>query len=250
MRLLLLLLLCAQSVISSLTSNLRPDLWNRNAGVIYYTVIPVDPTQAVETTRTEAALKDLCGEAKVTPIRSDGDESGTVVESWNVSSMDGIDLTATIEAINGVSSVEYNDPSHPSATSSDRFALAPREDVKTYGAVTNETNVQEIEDFLNSKIESGTKLYRYELDGQFLGWYNLVLTSEAAEAVKGHKGIKGVMEEEALVQFRALPNLDGLQPSPKTSHMFDERLKLAARAGSWEKQASADKALVMDSQFS
>jgi hypothetical protein len=252
MRPLLLLLLCAQSVVSSLTSNLSPNLWNRNSGVAYYTIFPVDATQAVETTKTEAALKELCGDTNVIPNKRDNDESSTGVESWTVTSTDVDDLTTTINAIDGVSAVEHNDLSHPSSTSSDRIALAPRDDddVKIYMATTNETDVKEIEDFLLSKIQGRKEVFPLVLDGELMGWYSLALTSEDAKAVESHKGITGIRVVGKLEMFRALPAGNEPQSSHKPSGIFELANTLTKRAGTWLKQANADQALNMDSQFS
>jgi len=143
----------------------------------YYTVLPIDATRTAETTRTQAALKELCGKANVTPDKSeDGDNMPNIITS------------------------------KPQSNSLDRSRLVRPDDIKIYMVSTNTTDVQGLEDFLKSKIQGDTKFYQNTLAGKLLGWYNLALTMEGAEAIKAHKDIKGIRVEGKLELFRALPS--------------------------------------------
>ena len=173
----------------------------------YYTVLPIDATRTAETTRTQAALKELCGKANITPDKSEDDDNmPNIITSWKVGFKDTSDMKAILRAVAGVLSVEQISAPKPQSNSLDRSRLVRPDDIKIYMVSTNTTDVQGLEDFLKSKIQGDTKFYQNTLAGKLLGWYNLALTMEGAEAIKAHKDIKGIRVEGKLELFRALPS--------------------------------------------
>jgi hypothetical protein len=117
--------------------------------------------------------------------------------------------------------------------------------------VKNISDIKQVEEFLKSKIQSGSKYYPYRRKDEILGWYNLILDSDAQKAVKEYDGVEyfkvGVTK---LIRYRALP---GTEPSlsPRNTHKSLEKKKNAIlpRAGEWVKQTTTDQALKMDSQY-
>jgi hypothetical protein len=60
----------------------------------HYTVFPVDRTNTVETSKTEAALKDLCGETHIVPVSHADEQDRHLIDSWSVT-LESDNLVAT-----------------------------------------------------------------------------------------------------------------------------------------------------------
>jgi hypothetical protein len=161
-----------QAVTSSLISN----TWSRNLHSIRYTVEPTDSTNAAQTAQTEALLKNLDDIAEVIPKRTaDG------VAVWLLKS-DNAELEDVLRGLEGVSYVEKEVSSE----------LTRRAVLKYIVSAMESGNIEDTEAFLDSKIQSGTK-YRRILDDDettVLGWANVTLDEEAANAVEEHEGIE------------------------------------------------------------
>jgi hypothetical protein len=128
-------------------------------------------------------------------------------------------------------------------------------DITYYTAMaTNDSDTKSTEEFLKSKVQNGIPIFQHRWDGVVSGWFNLALDDNAKKEVEGHEGIKRVKVMVELEFFRAVPPVQHL---PLPNRMYDgsqEKTTLNRRAGNWEKQQfskySADKALIMDSQYS
>lgn len=127
-------------------------------------------------------------------------------------------------------------------------------DTERYRALANETSdSQATYKYLNSKVRPGfTPRQIKEDDFTVVGWYNLVLDQEAAKEVKSHKGIDSdtFRVQDKMKKHRALDTRDSMQAAdPPRDGTFKTARQLHPRAAQWEKQAKADEALVMDSQY-
>ncbi|KAF2821808.1 hypothetical protein CC86DRAFT_100900 [Ophiobolus disseminans] len=204
MRLILLLLLCTQSVISAISLGHFPDSGIRDSSVIFYTVFPIDSTHAAETARTEASLKELCGDANV---RSNQKIDDKHIESWTIKISINDDLAA-VGAVEGVHSVQPDIPADRSRFVASHPSFA-RRDIQYYSAVaTLAEDVQATEEFLKSKIQSGTEI-RYLKDGdKVVGWWRLALDAESRKAVKNFKGIRSIRVGAVLEDYHAIPSSD------------------------------------------
>jgi len=234
---------------SATASNLSPNLWSRGPGVTSYIVYPIDPTQIVETAKTGAALKALANVVSVSPNRRDDDELHQVVYSWDVTSADSSDLKITLGAVEGVRAVQQKPQANQTTVAPSLLELK-RRDIQNYTALANLTeDVQKTEEFLKSKVQSGTKIASMKNGDKLVGWWQLSLAPDAFKAVKDYVGIKAIRATEEGRNFRVLPPDDqGNLPRQAGEEPVDEQA-LSRRAEQWEKQKDADKALNMDSQF-
>jgi hypothetical protein len=126
-----------------------------------------------------------------------------------------------------------------------------RRDVEIYAALaTNTSDTQDTEEFLKSKVQTGHIIFQIKRDNEVKGWYNLVLDAAAYKEVQAHEGIEAIKVDGKLEPFRALPGNNCFPMPCKASRTFGKKRVLSSRDLRWEKQAKADKALVMDSQYS
>jgi hypothetical protein len=143
-------------------------------------------------------------------------------------------------------------PSDPS------YARRATGNMDVYQALANKTSDSQITDkYLKSKVQPSQPIGQLKKgDGTIVGWYNLVLDPGSAKEVKEHEGIDSTtfQLEDELVHFRALTSHDSSEiwgptvgaPAPVP---VKAPRRIYPRATKWEKQAGADKALVMDSQY-
>jgi len=219
--------------------------------VTSYIVYPINPTQTVETSKTEAALKELPDVASVTPNQHNDNEQPHVIDSWSVTTKHSTDITAVLSALEGVHLVEHQEPFTDPAREPEHPDVVRRDEFQRYVAMAkNDTDTQKTEDFLKSKVQSGTEFYPFELKGRTVGWYGVMLNSGAKDEVQKYDGVKILKLDEKKVLFRALPAPGWSQNPPHTGRPLEQRSGLMSRDGTWVKQANADKALNMDSQFS
>jgi len=266
MQFLLVLLLCAQSVVSTLTPDISPDPSRRGLGATASADLPSSGSTdhpdlvsgdiqnytavanlAEDVQKTEEFLK-----SKVRPgieiryLR----EGGKVVGWWRLAldfeSFETVKSYKGIKAIRLSSLRVVNDL--PLET---RDAELNRRDVQFCSClVKNTSDVQEVESFLKSKIQSGSKYYPYRRKDKVLGWYHLMLDSDAQKTVKEYDGVEyfkvGVTK---LTKYRSLPATGpSLLPS-KMDTTLGKKSALLPRAEEWVKQTTEDKALKMDSQY-
>lgn len=209
-----------------------------------YTVLPVHPANTVETAKTEALLKELCGKANVESNKQENDDATqATVESWNVASAGQDNFDTILRAVAGVRAVSAVDSSTMSATSTTGQPLERRDIARWYTATSSGVDVQGTEDFLKGKVEPGFKPSPMIYGGKTLGWSHMNLTSGAFEEVRKHPGISRIKEDDKMVFFRALPDL------PPSNTSLHSKRGLSARVVTWVKQSNADTALNMDSQF-
>jgi hypothetical protein len=256
----LLLLLLAYSVTSTFTSAVTPNILGRGVAMTSYTITPLDSTN---TANIESRLNQYYDDSNIVTNRQDGR-----IVSWTLTSSNQ-DVVSLFESIEGVRSVEphyalgemprrelaAHDQSEPHkisayGTINDSDDLSKR-DVPTYMALAaNDSDTKQTEAFLKSKVQQPDGIIRLQWRGEeVMGWYNLFLDDKALEEVRSYEGIKQVKVPRKFEDFRYLPSNDRLKLRQKKRKLLDSDAVLARRAGSWEKQDRADKALVMDSQY-
>ncbi|KAH7075138.1 hypothetical protein FB567DRAFT_597071 [Paraphoma chrysanthemicola] len=121
-----------------------------------------------------------------------------------------------------------------------------RRDAQYYTvAAQNVTDLKAIEDFLNSKAQVNPLNIRpfYSNSNEFAVWAGVLLDDNAKAEVEKHEGITIVRPEAKAFYFRALSF------SPRAPTQIAGFQSLHSRATGWTKQSNADKALVMDSQY-
>lgn len=80
------------------------------------------------------------------------------------------------------------------------------QDVGTYMASANpSSDIQKTEEFLKSKVQSGTSFYQFTNDdGTVIGWGNLTLNAAAVDALDNYEGIEGHLMIDEVVDLRAV----------------------------------------------
>jgi hypothetical protein len=123
-----------------------------------------------------------------------------------------------------------------------------------YRAFANKSSdAKETDIFLRSKVVPPFVPERFtDKDGNIVGWYNLVLDDAAAKEVSEYKGIRSdtFKRSKRNIPFRALETLRLSEKRRSDGYELAEGIGgILPRATEWEKQAGADKALIMDSQY-
>lgn len=160
--------------------------------MVHYTVYPVNPSQIVQTTKTEAVLKGLYGESNVIPISHNGDQQGQVTDYWRVTSMDSSDLTTAIKNLEGVGVVKKDDSPETHTVHREE----DDDDGPTFVVMAN-TSVkwQETEEFLKSKVRNGIKFFPipdWYGKNEVSGWFHVALDPDAKAAVEQYEGVLDV----------------------------------------------------------
>ena len=251
MQFLFLLLLCCQSIVAAYATSQFSDKWDRDLSETEYIVDAIDPTR---TTETETLLKHLYGDTNVVANRHDDK-----VASWTITS-DGSDLTSAIKALEAVRLVEPRGSPKTRSADSDAHSTKQedssnspsvesgipelvRRDVQQCSCLAkNTSDIQETEKFLESKIQSGSKMYQFTRHGKTIGWWYLALDPDAQKAVQGYEGFEyfkvGVQK---MTRFRALPRSDSTQPPGDIGETSGKKNALSRRDGKWVKQTTEDK---------
>jgi hypothetical protein len=164
----------------------------------HYTVFPVDRTNTVETSKTETALKDLCGETHVVPIFHDDEQNRQLIDSWSVT-LESDNLVATIENIDRIRTVERNDQIDD-RLSSPRSKPRSSDDEEYIVLAKAGTNMLETEVLLKTNIKEGTTLYLIQFGDKVLGWGGVVLDAKAKEVVEACDAIIGIVNN---IKFNA-----------------------------------------------
>lgn len=210
------------------------------------TVYPEHPTQLAGTSATETRLKTLCGDENVTRDPPASNTDGLPFHAWKVMVMNDRNLTGIISGFEGVRLVKEDHIRRPSPP------LLRRNDVGIYRALANQSvDIRKTEDFLKSKIQSGTTLYQAWGGDDIVGWRNLFLDVEAKKAVEEHEGIEAVIVGgEKTVAFGVLPATDPMRLFNSTDKDDRKSATLSRRAdATWIKQYDADNALFQDSAY-
>jgi hypothetical protein len=201
MRLLFLLLFCAQSLVSIFASSPHSDIWSRGSSMARYIVTPANPTN---TTTTENMLKSMFGEANIVTSRRQDE-----ITFWAITSSSEEIIASSIRALEGVRQVERQDlASRAEAVSTDvgRYAAQPKESADD----------EKTGDFLKSKIQPGTLMVTVaQQDGEVMVWYNVVLSPEAKEEVEKYEGIERLIPLPNVAPGSASATNDHPQPEAK-----------------------------------
>lgn len=240
MHFLYIFLLCTQSITATTGSGHFSDASIHSPATTRYRVEASDPAKAVE---TEAQLKSLYGDDKVV-FHQRGDK----IASWTITS-DSDDITKDIEALELVHLI-------PPRDSTENPELV-RRDVEKYLAFANlAENVTETEEFLRSKMPTGTRVAYFKRGDHIFGWWNLALDLESFNVVKGYKGIESIRKMDKADFFRALPSDTGKTTKEFPAYGLVPTRALSRRADQWVKQKTPgwaggliDTALKMDSQY-
>lgn len=124
-------------------------------------------------------------------------------------------------------------------------------DVQFYNArAKNDTDTKKTEEFLKKKVQPNNPIFQHEWDGVVSGWFNLALDADAKKEVEGHEGIQNVKLMPQLEFFRSVSTQHWSPEFLKTEDSLKDKRTLHTRAENWRRQNRADKALVMDSQYS
>jgi hypothetical protein len=243
MRFLGLFLLFAEAAISASIT----DLWHRGAVMVHYTVYPIDSGDAIATTEIEASLKDLDTNVNITPTRE-----GDLLITWSIISIRS-DLQDSIIAIKGVRHVERNISPHASATTKvRRSSELPRREIGSYMCLAkNPSEAEEIEKWLRTKIQpdQGKRINQMVRRNKVVGWAGLVLDDSARAEVEDHPGLQYFREDLETHQDRARAPESWPQPGLVTPRTANTEKEPNTRSGTWVKQADADAALAVDSQY-
>ncbi|KAH7075066.1 hypothetical protein FB567DRAFT_536098 [Paraphoma chrysanthemicola] len=182
-----------------------------------YTVEAIDNTK---TAGTQAQLKSLYGDDNV--VINDGYDGA----SWTIIS-EG-DITKSIEALESIRLVQWGQ---------DRRRLSRQAEEIHYIVFPKlpdgSTDTKATEEFLRSKIPSGSEIYHFSDNGHITAWWGLSLHADAKKAVEDHEGVGEVMEDPGLNYSRALPRRDE-KDTLTTPRSTAKRSALDARSGKWE----------------
>ncbi|KAF2023719.1 hypothetical protein EK21DRAFT_94700 [Setomelanomma holmii] len=189
------LLLCTQSVLATLASSYDPNKWGRGVGESRYTVHATDPTK---TTETDALLKSSFGANNVITNQLDND-----IATWIITSH-GDELT---DPINQLDVVRVGDPKTvPQTQSSEpRRRRGRRDDGVCIAVPVPGSDLNKVEDFIQSKVQPGTDIARITNGNRITAWYGLHLGPEAKDAVENFEGVEEVEAEMETNYNRALP---------------------------------------------
>jgi|TARA_R110002003_G_scaffold391_5_gene19466 hypothetical protein len=216
--------------------------------MIQYLVYPVTGALPTETTNTEAQLTELCGAANVSPVRHLDDQSTEIFDYWTVTVLQNSDLAERIRNLDGIDHIEQAATPEALAADSELHELV-RRDIQRYVALAKaNSDLQETERFLKSKMQKDSNFFYFKADNKTIGWYGFMLDQDAFSEVKKYEGIKVIRVEGKMVEFRALPLDDQLRNSQGDLDVLD-KTGLLPRDGKWERQVNADQALRMDSQY-
>ncbi|CAN9415232.1 unnamed protein product [Alternaria alternata] len=233
MHFLSILLLCTQSILATTSLGDPSDKFISTPAITRYTVEATDHTKTAE---IQAQLKNLYGDDNV--VINDGYDGA----SWTITS-EGDDITKNIEALDSVCLVHRGQ---------DRCRLSRRDEQVHYIVFPKlpdgSTDTNATEEFLRSKIPSGSEIYHFSDNGQITAWWGLSLDDDAKKAVENHEGVEKVIEDPGLNYSRALPRSDE-KDTLRTPISTARSSALDARSGMWEKQEAADDSLVYVSQF-
>jgi hypothetical protein len=180
MQFLFLLLLSTQSVLSMFASSHDSNKRIREDGNRRYIVHATDPLAATE---TEALLVGSFGSDNVVPAQP---HNG--VASWTVTSH-GEDLTNAIDKLAAVRIADQETVS-PIQPSGPRTRMGRRDDGTFMVVPIPGSDLKKIEDFIRSKMKSGTKIGRVTDESEITAWFNLHLDPEAVRAIKNFEGVE------------------------------------------------------------
>jgi hypothetical protein len=219
MHFLFILLLCTQSILATTslddTSN---NLISTPAGTRY----TVEATDHTKTAETQAQLKNLYGDDNV--VIKDGYDGA----SWTIT-LECDDITKNIEALESVRLVHRGQ---------DRRRLSRRDEEVHYIVFPKlpdgSTDTKATEEFLRSKIPSGSELHHFSDNGQITARWGLSLDADAKKAVENHEGVGKVIEDPGLNYSRALTR-SNVKDTLTTPISTARRSALDARSGKWEK---------------
>jgi hypothetical protein len=233
MHFLFILLLCTQSILATTSLGDPSDKLISTPAGTRYTVETTDHTKTAE---TQAQLKNLYGDDNV--VINDGYDGA----SWTIT-LEGDDITKNIEALESVCLVHRGQG---------RRRLSRRDEEVHYiifpKLPEGSTDTKATEEFLRSKIPSGSEIYHFSDNGQITAWWGLSLDADAKTAVENHEGVGKVIEDPGLNYSRALPRSDK-KDTLTTPISTARRSALDARSGNWEMQEAADDSLVYVRQF-
>jgi hypothetical protein len=158
----------------------------------FYRVLAADNTNA---TNTEAFLRSKVKNPDDILPHSWDDE----ITGWSNLELDA-ETKKEVEAYEGVKAMRVRTKLEEFTASAND--IPPREPKHTelntryiqwYNArAANDSDVKRTEEFLESKVQSGTKIYTHEWDGVVSGWFNLALDAEAKKEVEEYEGIDHV----------------------------------------------------------
>jgi hypothetical protein len=216
--------------------------------MIQYLVYPVTGALPAENTNTEAQLNELCGAANVSPVRHLDDQSTEIFDYWTVAVLQNSDLAERIRNLDGIDRIEQAATPEALTADSEHHKLV-RRDVQRYIAIAKtNSDLQETEKFLKSKLQKDSSLLDFRANNKTIGWHGFMLDHEAFLEVKKYEGIEAIEIDGKLVEFRALPHEDRSLNSYDDLEMLG-KTTLSRRDGKWERQVNADQALRMDSQY-
>jgi hypothetical protein len=174
-----LLLPSDQFVLATFASSHDPNRPIREDGNRRYIVYATDPSTTAE---TEALLTRSFGSNNIVPGQLDNG-----VASWTIISH-GEDLTNTINELAAVRTADQE--AVPPAQPSEPRNRSGRQDAGIYMVVPIlGSDLKKTEDFIQSKVQPGTKIARVTDESRITAWFNLYLDSEAVEAVQSFEGV-------------------------------------------------------------
>jgi hypothetical protein len=158
------------------------------------------------------------------------DQAKSEVEKYE--GIESIMIEGKLEQFFPPSSVDRDDPARPTSEIEQRseehgstqpaISLSPsqneypdlvRRDVQRYVALAKtNSDMQETERFLKSKMEKDSTLLYFEADNKTIGWYGLMLDHEAFLEVKEYEGIEAIRIDGKMVEF--YPPASGDQADP------------------------------------
>jgi hypothetical protein len=205
MRLLFLLLFCAQSLVSIFASSPHSDIWSRGAKMSRYIVTPVDPTNI---TTTESKLKTMFGEEKF--LKSKRQDEITFSFFTNLSKSVTAAVARELDNKRPAESQDIAPRADTVPTNFDRYTAMPKENADD----------EKMGKFLKSKIQHGTLMVAVEdQDGRVMAWYNVALSQEAKEEVEKYEGIEKLIPLPSTTSDSASAANERSQSEAKRSEM-------------------------------
>jgi hypothetical protein len=185
--------------------------------MIQYLVYPVTGALPAETTNTEAQLNEICGAANVSPVRHLNGQSTEIFDYWTVTVLQNSDLAERIRNLDGIDRVEQATTPEALTADSEHHKLV-RRDVQRYIAIAKtNSDLQETEKFLKSKLQKGSSLLDVKANNKTIGWHGFMLDHEAFLEVKNYEGIEAIEIDGKLVDFYPPAGGDRADPAQPIS---------------------------------
>jgi hypothetical protein len=204
----------------------RPQSETKRSGIVrrdtqIYEVLAADDTNV---TTTEEFLRSKVKNPDRILYHSWGDEPP---HGWYNLELDP-EAKKEVEAYKGIKAIrgreeleDFTAPAKDIPPSEPEHTELTTRDIKWYTVMaTNDSDVKKTEDFLKSKVQSGTEIFQHSWGGVVSGWFNAALDADAKKEVEGHEGVKRVKMMREF-EFFDQPSIEKeSQPEPEHKELL------------------------------